>query len=110
MTQNDLLSAGMRHFLDAQYAVNRFQAEIGEIAANVLRKNIDELAKSLKVQSPHSDKISTAYWPNVPDLKYDGSTSWLGAQAWFDSPISSTFFVGLEFRSEEHTSELQSHS
>lgn len=95
---DDLLESGIRHFLDAQYALNRFQAEVGAISESLLKQNIRTVAAVLKIKAPSPEKIYVAYWPGGPDPKYDGVTAWVGAELWLESPITSTLFLGLSFQ------------
>src|SRR4051794_14622966 len=97
MAADSLVAEGIEQFLDAQYALNRFKAELGNISKEILEKNIDNLAKLLKIETPSLDKVWIECWPSELEPDYDGTSAWIGAAVWFGEPISCTFHVGLSF-------------
>jgi hypothetical protein len=93
----DLIKEGISYYLDAGYALYRFQVEIASLAQGVLRNKIGDLIQALGGKLPTADSIEPNRWPDNLETDYDGSFAWLGTHLWLTEPLSHGFDLGLSF-------------
>lgn len=97
LPREDLLREGVRDYLDALYALNRFRSEVVDLANKVWNARVSELACSMKVQEPPSTNTSGHCNPGRWDKSWDGNWAWLAACTWFPEPLSANCYMGLSF-------------
>ena len=102
---DNLLREGAVSYLDALFALHRFQRMVTDIAVEVLKARLPEFASAVGIQGLRSDDVWPYYNPSGAENEWDGNWAWLTARIWVPEPWSGRCHLGLRFdRGEDENS------
>ncbi len=94
---DSLIREGIPSYLDAVFALSRFKRRVTDVAVEVLKARLPELASAIGMQGLQPDSVWPYYNPDGMKNAWDGNWAWLTARIWVPEPWNGACHLGLSF-------------